>query len=67
MSPMAVPKASTKVAAEALDLPHLGTVEPGKVADLIVARENPLENLGALRNLDLIVKAGKLLTPKIFI
>ena len=36
-----------------------GTIEPGKSADFIVCRENPLENLSALRNLEYVVMRGK--------
>ena len=37
-----------------------GSVEPGKCADLIVTRENPLEDLKALRHMDLVMARGNL-------
>jgi imidazolonepropionase-like amidohydrolase len=40
----------------------LGTLEPGKVADLIVVTADPLKNLHALtdrRNIELVLKAGQ--------
>ena len=37
-----------------------GSVEPGKCADLIVTRENPLEDLKALRHVDVVIARGKL-------
>ena len=38
---------------------ELGTVETGKVADLIVVAENPLEDITNIRRLQLVVKDGK--------
>ncbi len=37
-----------------------GSVEPGKCADLIVTRQNPLEDLKALRHVDVVIARGKL-------
>lgn len=43
-----------------------GSVEPGKCADLIVTRKNPLEDLKALRHIDLVVGRGNLIrAPKV--
>lgn len=36
----------------------LGTVEVGKVADLLVTRANPLEDLGAIREVAVVLKGG---------
>ncbi|HEV8582871.1 MAG TPA: amidohydrolase family protein [Thermoanaerobaculia bacterium] len=47
--PLEVIRAATLKGAEALGLDkEIGTVEAGKLADLVVLRENPLENLAAL-------------------
>ncbi len=41
---------------------HLtGSIEKGKAADLIVTAENPLEDLRALRNLELVVARGNVI------
>jgi imidazolonepropionase-like amidohydrolase len=52
--------AATRTAAEvcrAAD--RLGTVEPGKLADLIVVAGNPLEDIHHLRRLLLVIKGGQ--------
>ena len=36
-----------------------GTIEPGKSADLIVTVENPLEDLRALRKVEMVVTQGR--------
>ena len=43
-----------------------GTLEPGKCADMIVVEKNPLEDIKALRNVDMVVSQGKVLrSPKV--
>ncbi len=43
-----------------------GTVEAGKCADLIVTKKNPLKDLRALRNIDMVVTRGKIIEqPKV--
>ena len=37
-----------------------GTVEPGKCADLIVTKENPLDDLRALRHVGMVMARGRL-------
>jgi imidazolonepropionase-like amidohydrolase len=43
---------------------RLGTVEAGKLADLIVVSANPLENISNIRQLKLVLKGGKLVETK---
>jgi len=38
-----------------------GTIDEGKCADLIVLARNPLEDLGALRNIDMVMARGNLI------
>ncbi|MBR3348505.1 MAG: amidohydrolase family protein [Solobacterium sp.] len=42
-----------------------GTIEPGKCADMIVVKDNPLNDLSALRNVSMVIARGNLITkPK---
>jgi imidazolonepropionase-like amidohydrolase len=53
--------AATKYAAEVCGAgADLGTVEVGKLADLIVVRNNPLDDVNHLRELELVFKGGQL-------
>jgi imidazolonepropionase-like amidohydrolase len=42
----------------------LGTVEVGKLADLIVVEKNPLENIDNVRSLLLVLKEGRVVSDK---
>ncbi len=62
MSPMDVIVASTRVAAECLGWQdRLGTVEPGKLADIVITRTNPLTEIHSLTdtgNISVVIKDG---------
>lgn len=38
-----------------------GTIEKGKAAEMIVTRKNPLEDLRALRNVEIVVKGNNII------
>ena len=60
MTPMQTIVAATKVAAECLGWQdQVGTVEPGKLGDIIITRTNPLTDLRSLENTDNIVVVMK--------
>jgi len=60
MTPWQAVVAATRNAAEAVgELDHLGTVEAGKLADLIAVPENPLEDIRHLRHPGLVVRGGQ--------
>lgn len=43
-----------------------GSIEVGKCADMIVTKENPLDNLAALRNVDMVIASGRVIDkPKV--
>lgn len=50
---------ATLEAARFLERPDLGRIAPGSVADLLLLRSNPLENLANLRQMDGLVLRGK--------
>ncbi|MFE2092530.1 amidohydrolase family protein [Streptomyces sp. NPDC059460] len=62
MTPMGAIKAGTSEAAELIGLAdELGTLEPGKRADVVIARGNPLEDITSLskpENVLLVMKDG---------
>ncbi|PAF39734.1 aryldialkylphosphatase [Terribacillus saccharophilus] len=64
MSPMEAIIATTKVAAECLGWEdRIGTVAEGKLADLIIVQENPLENIASLAdtsNIKTVMQGGEL-------
>jgi len=60
LTEMQVLEAATRNCAEMCGvLDELGTLEAGKLADLIVVEENPLENISNLRKLQMVIKDGK--------
>ncbi len=59
MSPMEVISAATKTNARILGLEdELGTIEPGKLADIIIVDGNPLRNIEVLDYVDVVIKDG---------
>jgi imidazolonepropionase-like amidohydrolase len=68
LSPAVVLKAATINGATALGVAdRLGSVEVGKLADLIVVRGNPLDDIKVARNIRLVVKEGVVHDPKVLL
>ena len=42
----------------------IGTVEKGKIADIIIVEGNPLEKLSVLRNINKVIKDGEVVTAE---
>jgi imidazolonepropionase-like amidohydrolase len=67
-SAMEAIEASTRLAAEVLGMSDtLGTVEPGKEADLVVLREDPLKDIRVLQdshNVVLVIKGGEIVVDR---
>jgi imidazolonepropionase-like amidohydrolase len=59
MSPMAAIKSATSVAAQLLDQSeNFGTLEPGKLADIVAVKGNPLADIGELTRVTFVMKGG---------
>jgi imidazolonepropionase-like amidohydrolase len=64
LPPAAALKIGTINGARALNVASkLGTIKPGKFADLFVVRGNPLEDIRHTRNVKLVMKAGRTYDP----
>jgi imidazolonepropionase-like amidohydrolase len=62
MSPAQAIRSATVNTAELLNVSDsLGTLEVGKLADLVAVRGNPLEDISLLQNISTVVKAGQLI------
>lgn len=63
--PAAALRIATINGARALGVSNiLGTIEPGKLADLFVIRGNPLAEITNTRNVQLVMKSGTVYDPK---
>lgn len=59
MTEMDAIRSATVVAAELLEQSDsLGTIEAGKLADIIAVDENPLEDITTLENVTVVIKEG---------
>jgi imidazolonepropionase-like amidohydrolase len=59
-SPLAAIQSATINAASMMRLDsNLGTLEPGKIADIVATRANPLDDIGALRAVNFVMKDGQ--------
>lgn len=60
MDPVAAIRSATVETARLIDRSHdLGTLEEGKIADIIAVAGNPDEDISLLRSVDYVMKAGK--------
>jgi imidazolonepropionase-like amidohydrolase len=59
-SPMEALVAATRRAAEVIGVQdQLGTLEPGKRGDLLILEANPLEDIGNIRKITMVIQDGK--------
>ena len=64
MTPAEAIVAGTKngaIACKALD--EFGTLEVGKLADLVILDANPLADISNIRKLDVVMKEGQVIDP----
>jgi imidazolonepropionase-like amidohydrolase len=60
MTPMMIVQAATKnIAATYGELGEIGTLEPGKFADLVVLDADPLQDIENMRKVSMVMKEGK--------
>jgi imidazolonepropionase-like amidohydrolase len=62
MPAMAVLESATRLAARAMRREDIGTVEPGRHADLVVLAADPLSDVRNLRAVRLVVRGGEVWT-----
>ncbi len=63
MSNADILRAATITAASLLDMEsELGSVEPGKLADLVLLSANPMEDVRALERVEAVFRSGVLLS-----
>jgi hypothetical protein len=63
LSGMDVLRSATALAARAIGCSDLGTIEPGKLADLLLLGGNPLEDVRALADIRFVVREGNAHRP----
>lgn len=65
LPPVAVLKAATINGVRALGVDaRLGSVQPGKLSDLVIVKGNPLADIKDARNVSLVIKDGSVYDPK---
>jgi len=62
MTPMEVLVAATRTAARTMGRTDIGTLEPGKLADLVVLDADPLAAVANLRRIRLVARGGEIWT-----
>lgn len=64
VTPMQIIQGATRWSAEMLLLgDEIGTVEAGKLADIIVVDENPLDDIANLRTIETVIMNGQVVEP----
>ncbi len=62
LTPMQAIQSATQVGAEILGIAdQVGTIEPGKLADMIVVDKDPLADITSLSHVSMIIQSGKII------
>jgi imidazolonepropionase-like amidohydrolase len=65
MTSMEIIVAGTQHAAHVCNLENeLGTIEPGKIADIIIVGDNPLDDLESLSDVLMVIHNGEIIADK---
>lgn len=64
LTPLEAIQSATRNAAELLNENRIGTLEKGKVADLVVLKEDPLRNINAVQKIEMVIKNGEIFYPE---
>ncbi|GGA72447.1 amidohydrolase family protein [Ornithinibacillus halotolerans] len=64
LSEMEALQAATSKAAQSIGLTDVGSITPGKIADLVILNENPLENIEHTKTIHRVMKGGKVYTQE---
>lgn len=63
LGPLGALRSATRLAADALGIgDHIGAIEPGKIADLVLLDGNPVEDIKSLRKTEIVIVNGRLLS-----
>lgn len=61
LTPMEALVAGTRNGAEVIGVENiLGTIEPGKFADILILGSNPLDDIGNIRDIELVIQNGRI-------
>jgi enamidase len=63
LTPLEAITAATRRGAQLLHADSLGMLAPGKVADLVVVNGNPAGDIGATRNIAMVMIRGRVIRP----
>jgi imidazolonepropionase-like amidohydrolase len=61
LTPYEALQAGTRVAARAMERPDRGTIEPGRIADLVLLDADPTVDISATRRIHAVIQRGELL------
>ena len=64
LSPRDALRLATEDAAAAVGAENLGTIAPGKLADIVLLQDNPLENIRNTETVWRVVKGGWIFDPE---